>query len=99
MRYAIVNLLLNVIELYTFVVLASFVLSWLIAFDVINTRSQAVWSIRRVLDALTEPVYRPIRRFVPPLGGLDFTPMIVLLGLYFLRDVITHGLVSGAVYG
>jgi YggT family protein len=98
MRYAIVNLLLNVIELYTFVVFASFILSWLIAFDIVNTRSQAIWSIRRVVDALTEPVYRPIRRYVPPIGGLDFTPMIVLLGLYFLRDLIAHGL-TGAAYG
>lgn len=98
MLYAVANLLLNVIEIYTLIVIASFIMSWLVAFDVINTRSQVVWNIRRALDAVTEPVYRPIRRYVPAIGGLDFTPMIVILGLYFLRDLISHGLL-GPAYG
>ena len=60
MSYAIVNLLLTVIDIYWWIVIASFVISWLIAFDVINTRSQAVYSVRRALAALTEPVYEPV---------------------------------------
>ena len=95
---AIVDLLLVIIDLYQWVVILSFIVSWLVAFDVINTRSQAVWQIRRILDALTEPVYRPIRRYVPAVGGLDFTPMIVLLGLYFLQRVLVRSFV-GAAYG
>jgi YggT family protein len=98
MQYAVVELLLTVIDLYWWVVVASFIVSWLVAFDVINSRSQAVWSIRRVLGALTEPLYEPIRRVVPTLGGLDFSPMIVLLGLQFLRNVIAHTL-GGALIG
>jgi YggT family protein len=92
MRYAVIDLLLTIIDLYWWVVVASFIVSWLVAFDVINTRSQAVYSIRRALAALTEPVYEPIRRVVPAFGGLDFTPMIVLLALQFLRNVIAHSL-------
>jgi YggT family protein len=81
MRYAVLELILTVIDLYWWVVIASFVISWLIAFDVINTRSQA---------ALTEPLYEPIRRVLPTMGGLDFSPMIVLLGLQFVRSAIAH---------
>ena len=90
MRYAVLELILTVIDLYWWVVIASFVISWLIAFDVINTRSQAVYSIRRALAALTEPLYEPIRRFLPTMGGLDFSPMIVLLGLQFVRSALAH---------
>lgn len=97
MRYAVIDLLLTIIDLYWWVVVASFVVSWLVAFDVINTRSQAVYSIRRALGALTEPVYEPIRRVVPPFGGLDFTPMIVLLALQFLRNIIAHSLGAGVI--
>ncbi len=90
MRYAVLELILTVIDLYWWVVIASFVVSWLIAFDVINTRSQAVYSIRRALAALTEPLYEPIRRVLPTMGGLVFSPMIVLLGLQFVRSAIAH---------
>jgi YggT family protein len=95
MSYAIVNLLLTVIDIYWWIVVASFVMSWLIAFDVINTRSQAVYSIRRGLAAMTEPVYEPIRRILPTFGGLDFSPMIVILGLQFLSNAITHSFAFG----
>ena len=71
MRYAVLELILTVIDLYRWVVIASFVVSWLIAFDVINTRSQAVYSIRRALAALTEPLYEPIRS-VADHGGWIF---------------------------
>ncbi|MFY9627544.1 MAG: YggT family protein [Methylocystis sp.] len=95
MSYAIVNLLLTVIDIYWWIVIASFVISWLIAFDVINTRSQAVYSVRRALAALTEPVYEPIRRVLPSFGGLDFSPMVVILGLQFLSNAITHSFAVG----
>ena len=95
---AIVDLLLVVIGLYEWVVIISVIVSWLDAAGVINTRSQLVWQIRRVLDALTEPVYRPIRRYVPPIGGLDLTPLVVLLALYFLQRVLVHSF-AAAAYG
>jgi YggT family protein len=91
MSYAIVNLLLTVIDLYWWVVVVSVVLSWLVAFDVLNTRSQAAQTIWRTVDALTEPLLRPIRSVLPNVGGLDISPLILLLGLQFLRDLIARG--------
>lgn len=92
MSYAIIELILTIIDIYQWIVIASFVISWLVAFDVINTRSQAAYTILKAIYALTEPVYEPIRRVVPAFGGLDFTPMIVLLALQFLRNLIAHGM-------
>ena len=97
MQYAVVRLLLTIIDIYWWVVVASFIVSWLVAFDVINTRSSTVYSIRRALAAVTEPVYEPIRRVIPTFGGLDFSPMIVLLALQFLSDFIAHSASYGAL--
>ncbi len=55
------------------------VISWLVAFNVINLRNRAAWQVVRTLDGATAPLLRPLRRFIPPLGGLDFTPVILLL--------------------
>ena len=88
MAYAIVNLLVTIIDLYWYVVIAMAVMSWLIAFDVVNMRSQAVYSIWRALNALTQPLLQPIRRVLPDFGGMDLSPIVLLLGLSFLKDLI-----------
>jgi YggT family protein len=67
------------LNLLIFAIIASAILSWLVAFDVINLRNQFVYSIARGLDALTRPVLRPFQRFIPPIGGVDVTPIIVIL--------------------
>ncbi len=90
MQYAVVNLLLSIIELYWWIVIAMAVMSWLIAFDVVNIRSQAVSTLWRALNALTEPVLQPIRNILPSFGGLDISPVILLLALSFLRDLISR---------
>jgi YggT family protein len=98
MTYAVINLLVTIIDLYWWVVIAMAVMSWLIAFDVVNMRSQAVYSLWRVLNAITEPVLRPIRNILPSVGGLDLSPIVLLFALSFLRDLVTHaggGLVAG----
>ncbi len=95
MSYAVANLLLTVIDIYWWVLIVSVILSWLAAFDVINMRSQAAQTIWRAVDTLTEPVLRPIRSVVPAMGGLDFSPLVLLLALQFLRDVISRTLVYG----
>ncbi len=58
------------------------------AFNIINTRNQFVYSFSQAVNSLTEPVYRRIRQFLPPLGGLDLSPVIIILGLMFLRDLM-----------
>jgi YggT family protein len=90
MLCAVVNLLLTILDPYWWVIIATAVMSWLIAFDVINTRSQAVFSIWRALNALTEPVLGPIRNFLPTIGGLDLSPLLLLFALSFVRNLLMH---------
>ena len=82
-----VDYLLN---LYTWVVIASVIFSWLIAFNVINPYNQFVRSIWQALNAVTEPLLRPIRRFMPDLGGIDLSPIVALLLVWFLQSLIVR---------
>ena len=77
-----------VLQLYVYVLIASAVLSWLIAFGVVNMRNQFVASLAQVLYAVTEPVLRPIRNMLPNLGGIDISPVIVILIIIFIQSVI-----------
>lgn len=80
--YYIVNALLS---LLIWAIILSAILSWLVAFDVINLRNQVVYNIARFLDAVTRPVLRPFQRFIPPLGGVDITPILALLVIQGIR--------------
>ena len=85
---SLVNLISTVIQLYIWILIASVVLSWLIAFNVVNTRNQFVAMIADALWRLTEPVLAPIRRFLPNLGGLDVSPVVLILLLIFARNLM-----------
>ena len=87
-HHPIVALLLLLLNLYWWVVVIAVVVSWLVAFGVLNTYNHIARSIIRALDALTEPVFRPIRRILPSLGGLDLSPLIVLIAIWFLEYVL-----------
>ena len=76
-----------ILQLYTFVVFAMVIMSWLVGFNVINRHNQFVDMIWRTLVALTEPVLGPIRRIMPNLGGLDLSPVVLLFGVFFLREM------------
>ncbi len=78
----------QVIGLYTFVLIAAVVLSWLIAFGVVNQYNQVVAIIHRITHALTEPLLRPIRRFVPPVGGLDLSFIVLFIGVGAFRFAV-----------
>lgn len=84
----IVWLLLTLLDLYWWVVVIAVVVSWLVAFGVLNTYNEFARSLIRALAALTEPVFRPIRRILPSLGGLDLSPLIVLIAIWFLQYVL-----------
>lgn len=86
----IVWLLLQLINIYFWIVVAAVIVSWLTAFGVINVHNQFARSALRVLDALTEPVFRQIRRVIPPITGLDFSPLIVLLALQFVAYLLVY---------
>lgn len=83
-------LILTLIEIYTWIVIAAVVMSWLVAFGVINVYNHFARSVVRALDAMTEPVFRQVRRFIPPIGGLDISPLIVLIGLQFLSYLVAY---------
>ena len=78
------------LELYIWVVIIGAVLSWLIAFNILNTSNQVVYTIVDFLYRITEPALRPIRRIMPNLGGIDISPIILILGLIFLQMVISN---------
>lgn len=85
---AILFIMSNLIGLLIFVLIVNAILSWLVAFDVINVRNQTVYKIVRALDAITDPLLRPIRRFLPNLGGIDISPIILILLLQGLQILI-----------
>ena len=80
-----------VIDLYIWVVIASAILSWLVAFNVVNTNNRVVLVIGDTLYRLTEPALRPIRSILPNLGGIEISPVILILLLLFIRDVVLLG--------
>ena len=85
---SLVVLIDKVIEIYTWIVIASAIMSWLVAFGVVNTRNQFIRMVVDVLYRVTEPLLRPIRRILPHLGGIDISPVILLLALFFLRSLL-----------
>ncbi|HWH17186.1 MAG TPA: YggT family protein [Allosphingosinicella sp.] len=83
--FGILDLLLRVL---TYIIIIQAILSWLVAFNVVNTHNDFVRSFLNALDRLTEPLYRPIRRILPDFGGIDFSPLVVLLLIYILRILL-----------
>ncbi len=86
--YSLLKLISTVIQIYIYILIASAVLSWLIAFNVINTRNQAVAMIADALYRLTEPALAPIRRILPNFGGLDLSPVVLILLLWFAQSLL-----------
>jgi YggT family protein len=85
---ALLNVILLALQLYTYLIVASAILSWLVAFNVVNTRNNFVRSVWNFLDAVTEPVLRPIRNILPNLGGVDISPIILILLIIFIQNLI-----------
>lgn len=83
--FQIIDLLLGVL---TWIIVIQAILSWLVAFNVINTYNDFVRQVLYALDRITEPLYRPIRRIMPDFGALDLSPMVVLLLLYIARNIL-----------
>ncbi|HEY8564563.1 MAG TPA: YggT family protein [Beijerinckiaceae bacterium] len=85
---SLLSLFDTVITLYVYILVASAVLSWLVAFNVVNARNPVVAQIGDFLYRITEPALRPIRRILPNLGGIDIAPIILILGLFFIRNLV-----------
>ena len=91
---AVINTLLFIISIAWFLVIASAIFSWLYAFNVINANNQVIATIGRSLYQLTEPIFARIRRFLPDLGGVDISPIIVLLAIFFAQQLLVQMMVS-----
>ncbi len=76
------------LELYMWLVIIWVIMSWLISFNIVNTNSQVVYAINAFLHRITEPALRQIRRVVPMIGGFDITPVVLILLIYFLRNLM-----------
>ena len=87
---AVIFIIYQALNFFWWIVILSAIFSWLYAFNVINSSNQFVNMIGRFLYQLTEPVYRPIRRYLPDLGGIDITPIIVLFIIMFLQYLLIH---------
>ena len=85
---SVVSLISSIIQIFIYLLIANAILSWLVAFNVINTRNQFVASIGQFLYKITEPVLRPIRRIIPSFGGIDVSPIVLILLLIFLQNLM-----------
>jgi YggT family protein len=95
MVYALLSTLSLILNLVWWVFLIMIIMSWLISFNVINTRNQFVAGGWRALNQVTDPILRPIRRVIPPMGGLDLSPIIVFIVIFFLQQLIANFAVTG----
>ena len=90
--YQILHLIIFV---YTLIIVASAIVTWLIAFDVINTANPQTQNLVNLLNRVTEPVYKPLRKYIPPIGGIDITPIIVIIILMLIDHLLAMLLLTG----
>lgn len=83
-------LLLTILRLVIWIVIADVIISWLVAFDVVNRSNQVVRTVMDFTNRVTYPLLKPIRNVVPAMGGLDISPIILIIGLMFLQQVIFY---------
>ena len=84
------QILMLLLDIVWFFIIAHVIMSWLISFQVLNMRQQLVAQIWYGLNRLLEPIYRPIRRILPPMGGLDLAPLVALVGIYVIRIILVN---------
>ena len=89
MLVALVDVLIILLTVVWWIIIIQAVLSWLVAFNVINTNNDFLRSFMRALDRMTEPLYRPIRRILPDFGGIDFSPVVVLLLIVVIQRLLS----------
>ena len=89
---SLAQILLFILDIVYFVLVVHIIMSWLINFQVLNTRQPLVAQIWHGINQLLEPIYRPIRKLLPTTGGIDFTPIVVFIGIYALRVIIKNNM-------
>jgi YggT family protein len=88
MLYAVVDIINLLLTIVTWIIIGQVVLSWLFAFNVLNTSSNGVRQFAVAIDRITAPIYRPIRRILPDFGGIDFSPLVVLILIQVIRKLL-----------
>lgn len=99
MAYPIYQVLMILLNVVWWIIIIQAILSWLVAFNVINTSNDIVRNALYALDRMTEPLYRPIRKIMPDLGALDLSPMVVLLAIYILQRVVLPAIFTPLIVG
>jgi YggT family protein len=87
MLYALFGIVDMILQVLVWIIIAQIIISWLVAFNVINTQSNFVRTLLDALDRLTAPLYRPIRKVMPDFGGIDFSPIVLILAIQILRKL------------
>ncbi len=77
-------------QIYTMIIIVQVIISWLVNFGVINTGNQQATNLIELLRKLTDPVYKPIQKYIPPIGGIDITPLVVIIGLSLIQSYIVN---------
>jgi YggT family protein len=88
MLYALVDIIITMLTILSYIVVAGAILSWLVAFNVINTHNDFVRALLHALDRITEPLLRPIRRILPDFGALDLSPMVLLFSIWIVQRLL-----------
>lgn len=84
----LLGFIVYVLQLFIWIIVIQAILSWLVAFNVVNTDNRFVWSVLNGLDRLLGPLYRPIRRLLPDMGGIDLSPLVLILGIMLTQRLI-----------
>ncbi|MCZ0813599.1 MAG: YggT family protein [Pseudomonadota bacterium] len=92
--YSIFQILMLILDVLWFFIIAHVIMSWLINFQVLNLHQQFVARIWDMLNRLLEPLYRPIRRILPPMSGIDLAPLVALIAVYALRIILTNNMMA-----
>ncbi|WP_375566295.1 YggT family protein [Oceaniradius stylonematis] len=97
MGLTIINTLLFALNIYTWIVIGAVIFSWLYAFNVVNSSNRFVSMLGEFFYKATEPLLRPIRRFLPDLGGIDISPIVLFIGIYFVGQIIRNVLAPAII--
>lgn len=82
------------IDIYIYIIIGQVALSWLVTFEIINADNPQARNLMELLRKITDPVYRPLRKFIPPIGGIDITPIILIIGLGIVKSILVQLFVS-----
>jgi YggT family protein len=93
----IINTLLFALNIYTWIVIGAVIFSWLYAFNVVNSSNRFVSMLGEFFYKATEPLLRPIRRFLPDLGGIDISPIVLFIGIYFVGQIVRNVLAPAII--